>query len=165
MMQKNGASCPKESEPDAPGSGPFFGRRGQSEDPGHSFLSGHRGDLILAAVIILAAGIWQLFMMFSDKGSSAALYAVIYVDGKEYSSLPLSEDRQIRVEGFSGMSCLVNITSGKADVTEADCPDRLCVRQKSIGSEGETIVCLPARIVVEVRGEAGEEDEYDAFSM
>ena len=40
----------------------------------------------------------------------------------------------------------------KADVTEADCPDQICVDQKAISKEGETIVCLPNKVVVEVKG-------------
>ena len=36
---------------------------------------------------------------------------------------------------------------------EADCPDRLCVKQKAICKNGETIVCLPHKVVVEIRSQ------------
>ncbi len=125
----------------------------------------HRKDLLLLLAVLIVAGVWQLINSLCNKPSSGELYACIFVDGEEYSSLPLSEEASIRVPGYGGMSCLVNITSKRADVTEADCPDKLCVHQKSIGSIGETIVCLPARIVVEIKGEEQEENEYDAFSQ
>ena len=51
------------------------------------------------------------------------------------------------------------IKNGKADMTEANCPDLLCVHQKAISHQGETIVCLPNKIVVSVAG--GEESEID----
>jgi hypothetical protein len=37
-------------------------------------------------------------------------------------------------------------------MTAADCPDKLCVKQRSIAKEGETIVCLPHRVVVKISG-------------
>lgn len=42
------------------------------------------------------------------------------------------------------------IRDGKADMKEADCPDKLCVHQKAISAENESIVCLPNRVVVTV---------------
>lgn len=42
------------------------------------------------------------------------------------------------------------IRDGKADMKEADCPDKLCVHQKAISAENESIVCLPDRVVVTV---------------
>ena len=53
----------------------------------------------------------------------------------------------------------VTIENGKADMISADCPDKLCVNQHAISSNGETIVCLPNKVVVEV--EDGEEAQFD----
>ena len=36
---------------------------------------------------------------------------------------------------------------------EADCPDRLCVRQGAVSRVGESIICLPHELVVTVEGE------------
>ena len=54
------------------------------------------------------------------------------------------------------------IKDGKADITEADCPDKLCVHQAPISREGEALVCLPHRVVVTVRGEG--KAAYDALT-
>ena len=35
-------------------------------------------------------------------------------------------------------------------MTEADCPDHLCMKQKKISKKGGTIVCLPNRVVLEI---------------
>ena len=43
---------------------------------------------------------------------------------------------------------------------EADCRDQLCVNQKAISADGESIICLPNKIVVEV--ESDKESELDA---
>ena len=48
---------------------------------------------------------------------------------------------------------------GKAYMSGADCPDKLCVKQKAISKKGESIVCLPHKLVVQVTdGSAAEVD-------
>lgn len=42
---------------------------------------------------------------------------------------------------------------GVADMTSADCPDHLCVKQKAISKEGESIICLPNKVVVTVKSD------------
>ncbi len=124
-----------------------------------------RLDILAALSVLIIAGLWYCLGSFYGGHGKEDLYAVIYVDGEVYKSLPLDRDESLTVKGHGGMSCLVDITSGRADVTEADCPDKLCVRQKSIGSYGETIVCLPARIVIEIKGGEASENLYDAVSQ
>ena len=45
---------------------------------------------------------------------------------------------------------------------DASCPDQLCVHQNAIDKTGQTIVCLPNKVVVTV--ENGEEDEVDIMA-
>ena len=52
------------------------------------------------------------------------------------------------------------IADGTADVTQADCPDKICVDHAPISRDRETIICLPHKLVVEVKG--GEASEIDA---
>ena len=47
-------------------------------------------------------------------------------------------------------------------MTEADCPDQLCVHQRAISKQKQTIVCLPNRVVVEVIG--GEDAGLDSIT-
>ena len=54
------------------------------------------------------------------------------------------------------------IENGKADMISADCPDKLCVKQHAISSNGETIVCLPNKVVVEI--EDGESSQFDTHT-
>ena len=43
-------------------------------------------------------------------------------------------------------------------MADADCPDKLCVRQGKIHRNGETITCLPNKLTVTVIDEEGEVD-------
>ena len=44
----------------------------------------------------------------------------------------------------------------------ADCEDQLCVHQKEITLENESIICLPNKVIVEVSGGADTLPETDA---
>ena len=61
----------------------------------------------------------------------------------------------------SGTNTLV-IKNNRSKMKEADCPDQLCVNQKAISKNNESIICLPNKVVVEV--ESSENSEFDAVS-
>ncbi len=115
-----------------------------------------RLDLILiAGVLVLAGIIYLVFLGSAEDGGKA----VITVDGQVVQELPLDEDTTYRVETPEGYN-IVEIKDGWADVIEADCRDGLCADQKRVHKTGETIVCLPHKMVVTI--EAGTENTVDA---
>ena len=73
----------------------------------------------------------------------------ITIDGILYQTLSLSENTTIELPAQTGKNILT-IQDGVADMTDADCPDHLCVKQKPISHAGETLVCLPHKVVVKV---------------
>ena len=109
---------------------------------------------LLAIALLTAIGFW----LFSDRGTQVT----VYVDGEEVGrwSLEASVDEVIQTE--AGSNRLV-IKDGKAAITEADCPDAICIKQGQISRTGQTIVCLPHKLVIEVEGKAGE-NELDAIA-
>ena len=118
-----------------------------------------RNDLILGiAVIIAAAGIWIGSELIKEDGA----FAVVLVEGAESARYPLSEDAEIRLESENGGYNILVIKDGKADVTEASCPDHVCVDQRPVGRTGEAITCLPNKTVITVEGP--EEAEIDFVS-
>ena len=69
-----------------------------------------------------------------------------------------SLDEDVRYEIKTGknnedINVLV-IKDGKASITEADCPDGICKDYRPISYVGETIVCLPHKVVVEITGDS-----------
>ena len=106
-------------------------------------------DMILALVaIIAAAGIWLFYSAGAEKG----LTAVVTVDGEVRAELPLDENGDVAIDTVWGYN-IVHTENGQAFVTEADCRDQICVDHKKIEKVGETIVCLPHKMVVEIVGE------------
>lgn len=103
-----------------------------------------KNDYKLIVGIVAAAVI--LFLVFMQKLSGAESAAEVSVNGRVTGVYRLDEDRRIDINGTN----VLVITDGHADMTEADCPDGLCVRQKPISGEGESIVCLPNRVIVTI---------------
>lgn len=113
-----------------------------------------RGDLYLIGGCLLAAlvccGLWLLLRR--DGGT-----VIVEQEGRETARYALDVDRTVRIEGPGGYNTLV-IEGGQARLSDADCPNRLCVKTGSIRHGGESIVCLPHRLVVRIVGGASELD-------
>ena len=117
-----------------------------------------RNDIIIILVLLLAAGcVWLCVKAASAPGA----YAEVTINGDSVAQLPLSEDAEI-VFGDGEHTNRLVISGGRASVTEASCPDHLCVKQGEASRDGETIVCLPNRFVVTVVG--GEKGNADFIS-
>ena len=109
-----------------------------------------RGDLYLIGGCLLAAlvllGLWLLLRQ--DGGT-----VVVEQDGRETARYALSEDRIVRIEGEGGYNLLV-IEGGEVWLSEADCPNQLCVKTGRIRYAGQSIVCLPHKLAVRITGGA-----------
>lgn len=110
-------------------------------------------DYILIAGVLLAAVV-LLFAFGHFTGGEGAIVEVS-VDGKVTGRYSLKEDQTIRIQN----SNTLEIKDGKADMTDADCPDGLCVTQKAISKDGESLICLPNKVIVTVVG--GEKTDED----
>ena len=113
----------------------------------------NKGDVIIYTLVLtlLVASFFVWGSALGDVGD----FAIISVNGHEEMRLPLSVDAEKTVEGFAGLNCTICIKDGAASVTEADCPDKLCVDHSPISRSGESIVCLPARITVTISSSEG----------
>lgn len=82
-------------------------------------------------------------------GQQDASQVVVEVDGQIYGTYSLMENRQVEIKDSNGVCInLLEILDGAVHMLEATCPDRLCVKQKKITKQKETIVCLPHKVIV-----------------
>jgi len=86
--------------------------------------------------------------------------AVVLLDGKERGRYSLSEETVVEIRQEDGSYNILQIRDGKAEITEASCPDKICVNHRQVRGQGESFVCLPNRLVVEI--ENGEDLGIDA---
>lgn len=106
-------------------------------------------DLILIfSVLVLAAAFWLVPRAVGLFGNSKEQKLRITVSGEEYGSYSLEEDQVIKV----GDTNVCEIKDKKVSMISADCPDQLCIHQRTIQLQGETIVCLPNKVVLEITG-------------
>ena len=109
-----------------------------------------RGDLYLVGGCLLAAlvccGLW--LGLRRDGGT-----VIVEQDGRETARYALSEDQTVKIEGEGGYNVLV-IQGGQAWLSEANCPNLLCVRSGKIRYAGQSVVCLPHRLAVRIAGGA-----------
>lgn len=123
-----------------------------------SFLKNHKNDILLIAIVlVLALGVWVFTVLTQEAGGEA----VVRINGEEIMRLPLSRDAEI-VLGEGEHTNLLLIENGEACVIQASCPDHVCINQGRIGFEGQSIVCLPNKLVVSIEG--GAEAEIDGIA-
>ena len=123
-----------------------------------------KNDIVLIAVLLvaalLAAAGMRIWQMNNAKDNAQV---VVTIDGQVYGNYPLSEDRTERIELPDGSYNILTISGGYADVTEASCPDQICVKHNHIRYSGDAIVCLPNKVVVTVEG--GEDNDIDGSTF
>jgi len=116
-------------------------------------------DIQLAFVILIIA-IFALILITLTKEEGATV--VITVNGKVSQTFPLNENHTMIIGDESTEYNILEIKDGFVSMTDANCPDKLCVKHNSIHFSHESIVCLPHKVVVEIQG--GEESEVDMIS-
>ena len=117
-------------------------------------------DLILvvsiAAFALLSLVVIHLF--YKDSGD----VVVIQVDGLEYCRQSLDEEGVIDIRIDDKVVNSVVIEDGRAYMSYADCPDKLCIKQGRISDTSKSIVCLPNKVVVSI--ESDKKGGYDAVT-
>lgn len=103
-------------------------------------------DMELIGIVLLIAFLCWFIPYIRGQFTYEKAQLRITVDGEEYGIYSLEEDQVIHI----GVTNVCVIKDGSVTMTEADCPDHLCMKQKKISKKGGTIVCLPNRVVLEI---------------
>ena len=127
--------------------------------------------LVVAAVLALAVCLGARF--WGNLGSAAAqsvgLSVVVEIDGEEADRFPLmavmEEARTYTNNGITLTVAASAIVQQDTEalgvrVTQSDCPTQDCVHTGQISRAGQSIVCLPARIVITL---VGTSTDYDVI--
>ena len=121
-----------------------------------------KNDIILIGAILVLALLVYVGMSFFQGMNTHDAEAVVLIDGEEYGRFPLDTDVVERIELPDGSYNVLEIKEGKADVTEASCPDGICVNHRAVSKQKQSITCLPNKLVVEIRN--GETSDVDAIT-
>ena len=117
-----------------------------------------RGDFLLLFLFIASAALIAAAPLLHPAAEAGKVR--ITCRGEEYGIYPLDENRTVEVirEGHSNV---VSIQDSTVHMESADCHNQVCVETGTISCTGETIVCLPNRVVVEILadGKGGDADD------
>lgn len=111
-----------------------------------------KNDLILLFILLLSAlAVWAVLRFTQKEGAEV----VVELDGIVTAKYPLDKDMRTEISSSDGHINVLVIKDGKAFIESADCPDKLCVKQHPISKAGESIICLPHRLMIRIEGERG----------
>lgn len=119
-------------------------------------------DILLIATLLILSFIPEgIFYLTGNDASVSRTYAVIQVDGKVYKEIPLSGHHgtdMIPIQTDEGYN-LVVVRDESVGITEADCPDKICISEGFVSKPGATVVCLPHKVLVEVKSAGDDEPD------
>lgn len=122
-----------------------------------------KGDKIVALIVIcviLISSIGVFSFMKLSQGNHHI--AEIKQDGKVIKTIDLdkvTENQELKIPYASVNYNLITIEKGRIRITDADCPDKICVKSGWISQAGETIVCLPHKLIIKIQGGTKSVDE------
>ena len=108
-----------------------------------------RNDVILIAAILALAALAALILLLTRTDGDRV---IVTVNGDVYESYSLTKDIEVDIrtgENGDQLNRLI-IKDGKAHVESATCPDGICAAHKPISHDGESIICLPHKVVITV---------------
>ena len=110
-----------------------------------------KADIILI-IILIVAGI-AATMALSGAESSADR-VVVTVNGSEYGSYDLHKDQTIKLNTGN----TIRIEGGKVFMKRSTCYGQDCVKKGKISHSPDAIICLPHKVVVEIKGKSNDYD-------
>ena len=99
---------------------------------------------LIACILAAAAALMGIYLFRIIRMRQPRLR--ITVGNEVYGTYSLTEDRTIRINDTN----VCEIRDGTVRMTEADCPDQICVHMIPIDRKGGSIVCLPNEVVLTI---------------
>jgi len=106
---------------------------------------------VMVILLVLLAGIVLSVRFWFPKGQGTEV--VVYVDNQVRYRFPLTEEGDFKLQGRLGPMTL-RLSGGKARITASTCPLKLCMKMGSISRPGQSLVCLPNRVVISIVGKS-----------
>ena len=113
-------------------------------------------DVVIIISVVALTALSFILMTRPDSGSNAA--HIITTEKDFYVDLDKDDEFDLESNGFS---YTVKIADGSVSVTEADCPDGICVNTPAIGKRHGSIGCLPGKLIIECKETEGMPNDAD----
>ena len=103
--------------------------------------------IIISAILLFSLALLLIVTLTKESGE----IAVVEIDGATVAEYSLSQNGEYALNG--GTNVLV-IENGYAYLNYSNCPDHTCEKTGRIQYVGQTIVCLPNKLTVTIKGNA-----------
>lgn len=103
---------------------------------------------IIAVLCIVFFSLLCAILVRNTGGNTACIYS----DGKLIKTIDLrnAADQTFTVYSEDSGYNVITVKDGTISVTDADCPDRICVMTAPISDGIQPIVCMPHKLVIRI---------------
>jgi len=114
-----------------------------------------RKDIIILAIVLVASLTLYLLRPKGIDDAQSTVYLKVSIAGETQELIPLSQERDIRIEQENGDYNIVHVQPNGFAVIEANCYNQDCIHQgevtlDNIGQRalGNEVICLPHKLVL-----------------
>lgn len=122
-----------------------------------------KADILVIILIVIASFLIYFFTnKLPKEDANLAKKVVITVDGKVFKEIPLTKDtdEKIDINTVYGKNEVV-IEKGEVHMHESNCKDKICIKMGKISVPGDSIICLPNRLIVKIVSEKRNDNDLD----
>ena len=105
-------------------------------------------DAAVVTAVVLLGVLVSVFFYGPKASANQSLTCVVTVDGQVADRVPLADFEGLHTYTGNGYALTLEAKDGQVQVLDSDCPGKDCVHSGAISRAGQSIVCLPARIVI-----------------
>ncbi|MBQ1674982.1 MAG: NusG domain II-containing protein [Oscillospiraceae bacterium] len=113
--------------------------------------------LVVAAVVLLGVLV-AVFFYGPKTNTDGPLTCVVSVGGQVVDSAPLASFAGEHTYSHNGYTLTIQVSGGQVEVLHSDCPGQDCVHSGSISRAGQSLICLPAQVVIHLESGTGGPD-------
>lgn len=122
-----------------------------------------KADILVIILIVIASFLIYFFTnKLPKEGANISKKVVITVDGKIYKEVPLTKntDEKIDINTVYGKNEVI-IEKGEVHMHKSNCQDKICMKMGKISIPGDSIICLPNRVMVKIVADKKSHDSLD----
>ena len=122
-------------------------------------------DVIIIIGLIIISFIPETVIFITTYNKYNSFYLEVYSKGNLYKKLPLKKDAEkitLTIDNELGTN-VIEVNKSQVKITDANCPDKICVKAHAISKPGEVLICLPHKLVVKIIGEGKQETDEVSF--
>lgn len=122
-----------------------------------------KADILVIILIVIASFLIYFFTnKLPKEDANISKKVVITVDGKLYKEVPLTKktEEKIDINTVYGKNEVI-IEKGEVHMHESNCKDKICMKMGKISIPGDSIICLPNRVMVKIVSDKKNHDSLD----